>query len=326
MAVDSGQRNLRLSPDLTPPPGPGDRILTDTPPALDAEGQQGAVLRSIGSMLSALGGAAPAEPAPEVPDRPGPVSPPADERPTRSPMGTLPALVQSDPDDEIALVLAGARERAQQLIDQSVEQARAMLEERHAPGADIREFADRVEAALSDVYSQVGQHTASVEQRVVEMSRGVSGLAGRLDRLEALLHEMVDAARPRAEVEAGRQQAIAPPAEGPLALSGGVVAAPSEPDPGATRFDPGAGALSLRVSPIGGFQGLMRVQSALSRVDTIGQATVETYQRGEARLRLELTGPIAGADLATAIEALFGQPAFVRDASADERSILIVVE
>jgi hypothetical protein len=97
-------------------------------------------------------------------------------------------------------------------------------------------------------------------------------------------------------------------------------------NPAETRFDPAGGALVVRVFPISGFQGLMRVQDALARVSTIRAATVETYAQGEARLRLQLGASIVSSELAAGVQARLGQQAIVRAASIADRSVLIVLE
>ena len=97
-------------------------------------------------------------------------------------------------------------------------------------------------------------------------------------------------------------------------------------DPGAVRFEPAGGSLVVRVFPISGFQGLMRVQDAIARVEAVRGATVEAYAQGEARLRIQLGGPAASNDLAAGLHERLSQVARVRAASVADRSILIVLE
>ena len=64
-----------------------------------------------------------------------------------------------------------------------------------------------------------------------------------------------------------------------------------------TGFDPEGGSVALRISPVAGFQGLMRVQDALVRVPGVREAGVEAYAQGEARLRLQLAKPFSSTQL-----------------------------
>ena len=91
-------------------------------------------------------------------------------------------------------------------------------------------------------------------------------------------------------------------------------------DAGGAIFSPGA-PLTVRVAPVVGFQGLMRVQDAIARVRGVGEAGVEAYSQGEARLRLELVDPLAAAALAERL----AQPARVEEASAAERSVRLAL-
>jgi DNA polymerase-3 subunit gamma/tau len=130
--------------------------------------------------------------------------------------------------------------------------------------------------------------------------------------------------------------APAPRAEEPRAEEQVTVAAlPAEPprpsqaspgEPAGVEFDAGGGTLAVRVFPISGFQGLMRVQDALARVDAVRAATVEAYAQGEARLRLQLGDTTPAGSLAAGLTRRLGQQARVRAASIADRSLLIVLE
>ena len=92
------------------------------------------------------------------------------------------------------------------------------------------------------------------------------------------------------------------------------------------RFEPAGGSLVVRVFPISGFQGLMRVQDAIARVDAVRAATVEAYAQGEARLRVQLASTALSNDLAGGLHDRLSQVARVRAASVADRSVLIVLE
>lgn len=81
------------------------------------------------------------------------------------------------------------------------------------------------------------------------------------------------------------------------------------------------GAVTLRVSPVAGFQGLMRVQDALVRLSEIEEAGVEAYAQGEARLRLRLAEPLDPEHMATALSGTLGLQAHVETVSESDRSL-----
>ncbi len=369
-----------------------------------------AILRAVGSLLVALGGsdeaavqriarAATVEgelPAPE-PDAPpaagrtseaGPA--PRDARNERR----EPVPNPDDTDAEVEFILADAREQAQRLLDESMERARALIEERHA--------------------------TPATEQSVREVSRAVSDLTfevksiqERLDRIEALIRdgraiptaavpapapapapvapsafappaqaappppvEPVPAPPPVQEPPAAMPPAAAAepdpstrpaPAMSPPRSSSFAVVPPPPPVPGAAgapprsavpplrtpqpapaaeervappaaalpddddepaplvTFLPGEGMLILRVKPVSGFQGLMRVQDALARLPAVRHAAVEAYSQGEARLRIELQEPTDSDEIANGLSDRLQEPVTVRSASEADRELLIAL-
>lgn len=91
-------------------------------------------------------------------------------------------------------------------------------------------------------------------------------------------------------------------------------------------FDPDGGSIALRVSPVAGFQGLMRVQDALGRCRGVREAGVEAYAQGEARLRLHLSDRLSGEQLAKALGEILGRGARVASESISERSIQLTLE
>jgi hypothetical protein len=88
---------------------------------------------------------------------------------------------------------------------------------------------------------------------------------------------------------------------------------------------PADGAILLRVTPVAGFQGLMRVQDALARLPFVRQASVEAYSQGEARLRLELADTTDSDELASGLSRSLHEPAEVREASEADRQLLIAL-
>ncbi len=91
------------------------------------------------------------------------------------------------------------------------------------------------------------------------------------------------------------------------------------------RFSPDAGSVTLRVSPVAGFQGLMRVQDALAHLGAVREATVEAYSQGEARLRLQLREPVTSTEIAAGLAGRLGQRAHVEGSSAAERTLRVAL-
>ena len=92
----------------------------------------------------------------------------------------------------------------------------------------------------------------------------------------------------------------------------------------ATAF-PGGGAIVVRVSPISGFQGLMRVQDAIANLGGVREAAVEAYARGEAQLRVALTDELTPERLTKALTDGLGQEARIESASVNERTMRVTL-
>lgn len=90
-------------------------------------------------------------------------------------------------------------------------------------------------------------------------------------------------------------------------------------------FEPGDGPVVLRIAPISGFQGLMRVQDAVVQHPPVREATVEAYARGEARLRLQLVSALDAEQLASTLVRSLGLQARVESVSDEERSIQVTL-
>ena len=217
--------------------------------------------------------------------------------------------------DRAQLVLEDARERARRIIDQSVAEAQDLLR-RGAPNED-----------------------AGVRGALVTLTDEVRDLRQRLDRIEALLRRQEqDAARGRsaptpmpAAMPAASQAGppvpafVTPAAPPPPASEPPSVAQPPAPPLAPDRLMPEAGPVTVLVSPVAGFQGLMRVQEALVHFDAVAEAIVEGYAQGEARMRLQLREPITPASLGAGLSAALGQPAEVQPSAGDERTLRVAL-
>lgn len=98
-----------------------------------------------------------------------------------------------------------------------------------------------------------------------------------------------------------------------------------QPEAPLATFVPEDGSVVVRVAPVAGFQGLMRVQDALARLRGIRQTAVEAYSQGEARLRLEIGEVTDSDEIADGLAGTLSVPVQVREASEAERSMLIVL-
>ena len=94
----------------------------------------------------------------------------------------------------------------------------------------------------------------------------------------------------------------------------------------AAVFAPEAGTIVLQVAPVAGFQGLMRVQDAVVRVAGVGEAGVEAYAQGEAKLRLRLSEPVDPRRLAAALGEQLGVEVRVAAASQRDRVLQLAFE
>ncbi len=89
---------------------------------------------------------------------------------------------------------------------------------------------------------------------------------------------------------------------------------PEETEP---AFRPGEEGLTLVISAVPGFQGLMEVQRALTRVPAIEGASVERYFDGEARIVLTLREPITAGRLLEALNEAAGQELQLEESRPD---------
>jgi hypothetical protein len=153
----------------------------------------------------------------------------------------------------------------------------------------------------------------------------LAALNARLDRLE----RRVDAIT--STLNGAPSSTASPPT-----ASGAGAAAP--PEAGATpapapvgalngdgAFEPGLGSLLIAVGPVSGFQGLMRVQSAIAGVDAVEEVAIEGYARSEATVRALLHSTLEADRVAEALARELGQAARVRESSAAERRLSIAL-
>lgn len=237
-------------------------MTTSGPPGDGSGGGRGgeslqAVVRALGSLLTALGGAG------EAPN------------PSASSASTIdPANDSTTAAEEPERIFEEARRRAYATIDEAVARARA---------------------------STQPPDLAAVHARLDRLERRVDAIASHLGGAVA-------------------------PAE-PASAGAGVEAQPAPVGAlnGDGAFEPGMGSLLIAVGPVSGFQGLMRVQSAIGAVDAVEEVAIEGYARSEATVRALLGATLEPARVVEALTRELGQPAHVRESSAAERRLSIAL-
>src|SRR5690606_917958 len=83
--------------------------------------------------------------------------------------------------------------------------------------------------------------------------------------------------------------------------------------------------VTLRISPISGFQGLMRVQDTIVRLREVREAGVEAYARGEARMRVAISVPVSPQRIAEALAESLGQDARIVSVNLKEHQLEVAL-
>jgi hypothetical protein len=329
----------------------------------------GGVLSAVGSLLMALGGergASAPPPADAIEEFPPPMVLPSSAIPptrARAEASSMPSpdprFGSAEPIDDVSLLLADARARAQAIMDESMARAEELL---RAPAETADQQAlERIRRTVSDIATDV----RAIHSRLDEIEALVRAQSTARAPLQAAPPVYATPSAPSEPPAFGSTQASTPappltpvpspaptpptaaprlptswagldgppPApttwiSPPVSYSSPAVSAPALDEPAAAvdAFDPTAGAVSLRVSPVAGFQGLMRIQDALVRIRGVREAGVEAYAQGEARLRLHLSASMEASALAAALTELLGRPTRVVAASTAERTLQLVLE
>ena len=250
-----------------------------------SQAEVSALLRAVGQLLVAISGDESAARAP--PARP--------EAPPRTP----------SPMEEIEQFLGDARARAQQLIDESLADARARLERLAGEDAPPAE--------------QPSSGTGALDEKL----RSLQELLGDIEALQRSGEPEPPPEEPPAatsEVEELEEPATAEEGSGEAERVEAVAWSEDE-SPSEVRFHPDDGSVLLRVAPVEGFQGLLRVQGMLAQLPGVRQAFVEGYAEGEAQLRLTFDSALEVAWLGAALGERLGVTVQAADVSEAERSL-----
>ena len=295
-----------------------------------------ALLRAVGELLIAMAGAdLPSYEEPPPPPRWAPARRRAAPPPAYAP--APPPAPDGATNDEVELILADTRARAHKLIEESVVRAQELLREQRS--GDHRTI-DRVRSSVRDL----GAEMRSLHERL-------DGIEALLQRGTAPAPQPAPAAAAAAPTQAAPTPAAVEPVEVEPAPREQLEPAPPpppearEPEPArpvapppiaapsngaasveAAVFAPEDGTIVLQVAPVAGFQGLMRVQDAVVRVAGVGEAGVEAYAQGEAKLRLRLSEPVDPRRLAAALGEQLGVEVRVAAASQRDRVLQLAFE
>jgi hypothetical protein len=165
--------------------------------------------------------------------------------------------------EEMQSVIRALTEHFDRTLDRMGEERKLLAEEMQSTVRSLREYLDRVE-------DRMDHDRRLLTEQLSTLSRNVERLERRLDEVPT------------------RQMGTGTGGETPLTAT---PTAPPE-EVAEPAFIPGGEGLTVVISSVPGFQGLMEAQRALMRLPAIEGASVERYFDGEARIVLTLREPI----------------------------------
>ncbi len=181
-----------------------------------------------------------------------------------------------------------AQEQAARILARALSEAQQVLAAGERREAAPQPQHDGVEVAL--------QRLADVAERLDAAARGMTDQAERLSSLLERLEQPQPVAHSSNETQPAPQ---------------------AGPPPSHEPSYPVGEAVSLVVTGVPGFQGLMDVQRGLSGLDGVESASVRRYQGGEANIELVLSRPMAAGDIAGGIRTGTAHRVIVEDAKPD---------
>jgi len=200
--------------------------------------------------------------------------PPGEEtKPTEPPPPPAPSTL-----DQMQDLLRTLTEHFDRALDRMADERRILIDEAQSAARTAREQTDRA-------LDRMEQDRRSLTEQVAALARALERLEHRLDDLSRAALESS-----RVPITVAVEEEAPPP--------------PEETEP---AFAPGGEGLTLAISAVPGFQGLMEVQRALTRISAIEGASVERYFDGEARIVLTLREPITADRLLEALTQATGQ-------------------
>jgi hypothetical protein len=168
------------------------------------------------------------------------------------------------------------------------EERKLLADEMQSTVRSLREYLDRVE-------DRMDHDRRLLAEQLSTLSRNVERLERRLDEVPA------------------RQTGTGVGNETPMTATD---AAPPE-EAAEPAFAPGGEGLTVVISSVPGFQGLMEAQRALMRLPAIEGASVERYFDGEARIVLTLREPITASLIVETLSQSAEQPVQIEESRPD---------
>lgn len=208
----------------------------------------------------------------------------AQERPAEATTPEEEKPPEPTPLQETQSLIRTLTEHFDRALDRMTDERRILIDEVQSASHASREHLDRT-------LDRIDQDRRSLADQIASLARSLERLECRLDDMSRL------AAEPR----------VASPPVGVSAEVEEVAVSPVSPVETEPAFRPGEEGLTLVISAVPGFQGLMEVQRALMRVPAIEGASVERYFDGEARIVLMLREPITATRLLETLREATGQ-------------------
>lgn len=208
------------------------------------------------------------------------------EQPAPTPAGVA-APAQGPSFEEINQLIRTLTEHFDRALDRLTEERRTLIDEVQSGSRALKDYIERAQDRMDD------------DRR--HLSEQVSSLARANERLEKRLEELAASVEKlRTTPLPGKPAEEAPP--------------PAEREP---EFSPGEAPLTLAISAVPGFQGLMEAQRALMRLPSVEGASVERYFDGEARIVLTLREPVTARELVDTLSQATGQQAEIEESRPD---------
>ncbi len=190
--------------------------------------------------------------------------------------------------EEMQAVIRALTEHFDRTLDRMAEERKLLADEMQSTVRSLREYLDRVE-------NRMDHDRRLLTEQLSTLSRTVERLERRLDEVPT------------------RQTGTGMGGETPeTAIPTALPEEAAEP-----AFAPGGEGLTVVISSVPGFQGLMEAQRALMRLPAIEGASVERYFDGEARIVLTLREPITASLIVETLSESAGQPVQIEESRPD---------
>jgi hypothetical protein len=195
---------------------------------------------------------------------------------------------------EVQSLLNTLTEHFDRTLDRMAEERRLLADEMQSTFRSLRDYFDRAE-------DRMDHDRRFLTEQVASLTRSVERLERRLEDLPTSL-----------------APATAPGQAPPLPVE--TAPTPEETEP---AFMPSSEGLTLVISSVPGFQGLMEAQRALTRMPAIEGASVERYFDGEARVVLTLSQPVTASRLVETLSQATGQQAEVEESRPEANRLRV---